>query len=209
MQIEIFQDMVCPWCRIGKKNLSDAIAQWTGEPIHIQYRAYQLFPDLPKEGKPFLEVMASKGSPEMVQQMLSQVTGAGEAANLPFRFDKVEKMPNTLASHQFIKSVPAADTARVVDAIYKAYFEDGKDIGDLQVLLGLAEELGLDREQIRDAIENERNTDEITADIDFARDNQISGVPFFIIDGKLALSGAHAPENFLKAFHHVRNMEKE
>jgi len=209
MQIEIFQDTICPWCRIGKKNLFDAIARWTGEPIQIQYRTYLLSPEIDKEGKPFLEAMASKGSPAVVQQMLSQVTRAGEAANLAFRFDKVEKMPNTLASHQFIKSVAPADTTRVVDAIYKAYFEDGKDIGDSEVLLALAEELGIDREHIRDAIENERKSEEIEADLAFARDIQISGVPFFVIDGKFALSGAHAPENFLKAFDHVLNMEND
>lgn len=207
MNIDVFSDSVCPWCRIGKKNLFDAIEQWTGEPIQVHFRTYLLSPELPKEGKPFFEAMASKGSPDMIMQMLTQVTGAGEAVNIPFRFDKVERMPNTLASHQFIKSVPEEDTTRVVDAIFKAYFEDGKDIGDVEVLLSLADELGLDVEHVRDAIENERKMDEIQADIAFARENQITGVPFFVINGKLALSGAHPVENFLKAFKQVTEME--
>ncbi|CAM3226584.1 DsbA family oxidoreductase [Brevibacillus invocatus] len=207
MNIDVFSDSVCPWCRIGKKNLFDAIEQWTGEPIQVHFRTYLLSPELPKEGKPFFEAMASKGSPDMIMQMLTQVTRAGEAVNIPFRFDKVERMPNTLASHQFIKSVPEEDTTRVVDAIFKAYFEDGKDIGDVEVLLGLADDLGLDVEHVREAIENERKMDEIQADIAFARENQITGVPFFVINGKLALSGAHPVENFLKAFKQVTEME--
>lgn len=209
MKIDIFSDSVCPWCRIGKKNLFDAIEQWTSEPIQVHYRAYQLNPDIPKEGKPFFEAMASKGSPDMIMQMLTQVTRAGEAAQIPFRFDKVERMPNTLASHLFIKSVPEEEASRVVDATFKAYFEDGKDIGDVEVLLSLADELGLDVDQIRDGIENERRLDEIQADIAFARENQITGVPFFVINGKLALSGAHPAENFLKAFKQVAEMEGE
>lgn len=204
MIVEIFQDTVCPWCRIGKKNLFDAISQWTGEPIFVRYRAYQLNPQTPEGGVPFRSYMESlKGGQQVVEQMLQQVTRAGEAAGLAFRFDKVEKMPNTIASHQLIKSVPEEQRTVIVDAIFQAYFEDGRDIGDKQVLFAIAKEAGIDEERAIEALNTNRYAQEIQEDISFARANQISGVPFFVIDGKLGLSGAHPVENFLKAFRQV------
>lgn len=204
MIIEVFQDTICPWCRIGKKHLFEAISQWTEEPIEVQYRAYQLDPSTPKAGLPFRETMAStKGGPEVVEQMVQHAARAGEAAGIAFRFDKVETWPNTLASHTLIKCASSQEATRVVDAVYKAYFEDGKDIGSIDVLVAIAKELGMDGAQVRRAIETELKQGEIAEDIAYARELQITGVPFFVIDGKLALSGAHPAETFLKAFRQV------
>lgn len=208
--IEVFQDTICPWCRIGKKHLLEAISQWTGEPVQIKYRAFQLDPGTPKEGLPFRETMAAtKGGPQVVEQMIQHAARAGEAAGVPFRFDKVDVWPNTLASHTLIKCAPESKATQVVDAIYKAYFEDGRDIGNVDVLVAIAEELGMDGVQVRRAIESEEKHKEIAEDIAYARDLQISGVPFFVVDGKLALSGAHPAENFLKAFRQVTETTNE
>ncbi|QRG70014.1 DsbA family oxidoreductase [Brevibacillus choshinensis] len=208
MMIEVFQDTVCPWCRIGKKHLLDAISQWQGEPIQIQYRTYQLDPHTPKSGLPFWETMAAnKGGRAVFEQMSQHAARAGEAAGLAFHFDRVEYWPNTLASHTLIKCAPEAETTKAVEALYKAYFEDGKDIGDTEVLVAIAEELGLDAGEVRKAIETDAKQEEIAEDLARARDLQISGVPFFVIDNKLALSGAHPPENFLKAFQQALETE--
>lgn len=201
MIIEVFQDTVCPWCRIGKKNLFDAIAKWQGEPIEVRYRAYQLDPHTPKESLPFWETMAAnKGGRAAFEQMVQHAANAGAAAGISFDFSKVAAWPNTLASHTLIKCAPETDRTRAVDAVYKAYFEDGKDIGDPEVLVSIAEELEMDGAQVRQAIEADAKQAEIAEDIAFARELQITGVPFFVIDNKLALSGAHPAENFLKAF---------
>lgn len=201
MIIEVFQDTVCPWCRIGKKHLFEAISQWQGEPIQIHYRTYQLDPHTPKSGQPFWETMAAnKGGRAAVEQMVQHAARAGEAAGIPFDFAKVTSWPNTLASHTVIKCAPEAEATKAVDALYKAYFEDGKDIGDTEVLVAIAEELGMNGEEVRKAIETDAKQAEIAEDIAYARELQITGVPFFVIDNKLALSGAHPPENFLKAF---------
>ncbi|WP_301170867.1 DsbA family oxidoreductase [Brevibacillus nitrificans] len=201
MIIEIFQDTICPWCRIGKKHLFEAIRQWQGEPIEIRYRAYQLDPHTPKNGLPFWETMAAnKGGRAAVEQMVQHAARAGEAAGLPFDFQKVTQWPNTIASHTLIKLASEDKQTEAVDAVYKAYFEEGKDIGDIDVLLAIAKELGLDQAQVRRAIETDAKQDQIEEDIAYARELQITGVPFFVIDNKLALSGAHPPENFLKAF---------
>jgi predicted DsbA family dithiol-disulfide isomerase len=120
MVIDIFQDTVCPWCRIGKKNLMDALAKWTGEDVEIRYRSFQLDPTTPLEGRPFKAIMESKfgNNPERLQAMLQQVTGAGAAVGVNFDFSGVELSPNTLKSHQLIVLAPEDKKKDVVDAIY-------------------------------------------------------------------------------------------
>jgi predicted DsbA family dithiol-disulfide isomerase len=204
MIIDVYQDTVCPWCRIGKKHLFDAIKQWNGEPIAVRYRTFFLDPNVPKKGLPFREFMASlKGGPQVVEQMLNHVTEAGKASGVPFRFDRVQLRPNTYASHTLIKLAPEAEAAALVEAIYQAYFEDGRDIGDLHVLMEIGARFGLDQGTVKAAIETDSMRGEIEADLAKARELQISGVPFFVIDNKLALSGAHPAENFIRAFRQV------
>jgi len=207
MLIEVFQDTVCPWCRIGKKHLFDAISRWEGEPVTIQYRTFLLDPSVPKEGLPFRETMAAlKGGPEAVEQMLQHATQAGQAAGVTFRFDRVQFRPNTLASHALIKLVPEERTGEVVDALYQAYFEDGRDIGDLDVLAAIGAEHGLQPDQFRRQLEEGEVLEDIEEDLALGESFQITGVPFMVIDGKLGLSGAHPPENILKAFEKVSDM---
>ncbi|USG63394.1 DsbA family oxidoreductase [Brevibacillus ruminantium] len=204
MIIEIFQDTICPWCRIGKKHLFDALKQWNGEAVEIRYRAFQLNPDTPKEGVPFLEYMSSmKGGPDAAKQMVQHAANAGAASGVPFQFEKVTMWPNTLASHQLIKLAPPEKQTEVVDAVYRAYFEEGKDIGQAEVLLSIASALGMDQNETKQRLEKGEGLEEIEADLQYAQELEITGVPFFVIDRKLALSGAHPVENFLKAFQQV------
>ncbi len=208
MMIDIYLDTVCPWCRIGKKHLFEAIARWKGEPVNIRYRSFLLDPSVPKEGLPFRETMEQlKGGPQVFDQMLHHVTQAGEAAGIVFRFDRVQYRPNTLASHALIKLAPPEKTGEVTEAIFKAYFEDGLDIGNLDVLVSIAQEQGFEPEEIRQQILSGAKLDEIEDDMAHARELQISGVPFFVIDGKLGLSGAHPAENILQAFEKAKEIE--
>jgi predicted DsbA family dithiol-disulfide isomerase len=210
MIIEIFQDTICPWCRIGKKHLFDALQQWSGEPVSIRYRSYMLDPNTPEAGLPFRKAMlAVAGSPHALDRMLEHVTAAGAASGLTFRFDRVDKKPNTLASHRLIKLAPEEKTGAVVDAIYQAHFEDGLDIGELDVLAKIAEQQGMDGNEVKALIQSGARQEEIEQDVEYARQLQISGVPFFVIDSQLALSGAHPVETFLKAFRKVSSREKE
>lgn len=207
MIIDIFQDTICPWCRIGKQNLLTAIEQWDGEPITMRYRSFFLDPRIPKEGLPFREAMAAIKGPEGLDEMFDHVTSVGAAVGLTFRFDRVEYKPNTLDSHQLIKLAPDEKQTEMVEAIYKAYFEDGKDIGNLDVLIDIAQQQGLDGIDVKEKILTGEMQEDIEEDLILARELQVSGVPFFVIDGKLALSGAHPAENFLKAFRQVSTME--
>jgi predicted DsbA family dithiol-disulfide isomerase len=207
MIIDVFQDTVCPWCRIGKKHLFDALKQWRGEPVTIRYRTFFLDPNVPEEGLPFREFMASIKGPHAVDQMLQHVTQAGRAAGLSFHFDRVKYRPNTLASHILIKLAPAERTGDIVDAVYKAYFEDGQDIGNLEVLAAIAEQHGLDPREVKEQMIAGAKQEEIEEDLAYAGELNITGVPFFVVDCKLALSGAHPAENFLKALSQAAQTE--
>jgi predicted DsbA family dithiol-disulfide isomerase len=201
MIIDVYQDTICPWCRIGKANLLRALESWEGaESVTFRWHAFQLDPTTPPEGRDFNEGMVEKmGGPERLKQILGQVTQAGAAAGLLFNFDKATRTPNTLLSHQLIALAPEAMKLKVIDAINKAYFEDGLDIGCLDVLINIAEELQLNGSALREQLQANAALEAVKADIATARSYNIRGVPYFILDGKLAVSGAQAAEGFLSA----------
>ncbi|MFC4599773.1 DsbA family oxidoreductase [Cohnella hongkongensis] len=204
MKIDVYSDMVCPWCRIGKKNMNDAIETWTeqtGQPIEVSYHAYQLDPSLPAEGLPFGSVMEKKmGGAERLRSMQQRITEAGANVGVTFRFEKVERMPNTVLAHRITALLPQEDEATWIEAVMKAYFEDGRDIARLDVLLDIASELGLDAEEARRLLDNGEGLEDVEKDMATAQAIGISGVPFFIIDNKYALSGAYPSAQFLEAF---------
>lgn len=204
MKIDVYSDMVCPWCRIGKKNMSDAIETWheqSGQSVEVSYHAYQLDPTLPPEGLPFNSVMEKKmGGAERLRPMLQRVTDAGAAVGVTFNFDNVKRMPNTVLAHRITALLPVEDEVHWLDAVMKAYFEDGRDIAQLDVLMEIAAELGLDAAEARKLLEAGEGLEDVKMDQESAQSLGISGVPFFIIDNKFALSGAYSSSQFLEAF---------
>ncbi|OCT12398.1 hypothetical protein A8709_31725 [Paenibacillus pectinilyticus] len=205
MIIEIFQDLVCPWCRIGKKNLMDALNDFTTEPVEVHYRAYQLDPSTPVEGEPFEALMRNKfrADESKLQGMLQQVTQAGQASGLHFDFARVERMPNTLKAHQLIAIAPETIKKQLVDSLFKGYFEDGKDIGNVGVLLDFAEELGMDRDQTQNLLDTKQGLEQVEDDLSFASQAGVTGVPFFVINRKYALTGAQPAATFLQALQQI------
>jgi predicted DsbA family dithiol-disulfide isomerase len=203
MIIDIFQDFVCPWCRIGKKHLLQAVEQWEktqAESVTIRYRAFLLDPEMPEGGRPFEEVMLKKlGSPEMLTQVIERVTEAGARSGILFDFSKVTVMPNTFLAHALIKKIPERKVGEMAEAIFRAYFEEGKDIGSREILVEVARETGLEPHWVMEALADESVRKEVEADLNLAARLGIRGVPFFVLDGKLAMSGAHPVENFLQA----------
>ena len=196
MHIDIVQDTACPWCRIGKHNLLTALADWQGEPVTITYRPYFLNPNLPPEGGDFREVMQSKYRNVDMQQMFDGPTRAGAQVGLTFDFSKVTRAPNTLLSHRLIALAPDDKREAVIDAIYAAYFQHGQDISQLEVLLDVAEAQGLDRAEVKALLESDAAQAEVVEQAAQMMESGVSGVPFFIFNGKYALSGAHPPATF-------------
>ncbi|AJY74590.1 DsbA family oxidoreductase [Paenibacillus beijingensis] len=201
MLIEIYQDVVCPWCRIGKKNLFDALSDWkarTGTEPTIQYRAYQLDPNLPPEGMPFMKSMTHKsGSSESVRRMMEHVTGAGADVGLTFRFDQVSWMPNTRMAHRLIALTPEAQRTELIDSLFRAYFEEGVTLSRQEELLAIGEAAGWQREQLAARLNNGEGSAEVDDDLERGKRLGISGVPLFIFNRKYALSGAYPKSEML------------
>ncbi len=194
MQIDLFSDTVCPWCRIGKRHLELALADWDGEPVTVRYRSFFLDPTIPTEGRDFRAHMAAKGGGRVpLEQFFDAPRERGAAVGLTFNFEAIDQAPNTMLSHRLAYLAPEDKRGAVLDALYAAYFEHGRDIGDVDVLVAIAEEQGLDGAAIRAALAGDGGTAEVLADVAFARQVGISGVPFFIFNDQYAFSGAQPP----------------
>lgn len=195
MQIDIFSDTVCPWCRIGKRHLELALADWPGEPVTIRHRSFFLDPDIPAEGYDFQAHMTAKGGGRMTpEDFFAMPRQRGKAVGLTFNFEDIAKAPNTMLSHRLVYLTPEAERGAMLDAIFAAYFEFGRDIGDPDVLAAIAGEQGQDAAAIRAALAGDAAEAQVLADVDFARQAGISSVPFFIFNDKYALSGAQPVE---------------
>jgi predicted DsbA family dithiol-disulfide isomerase len=198
--IDVVQDTVCPWCRIGKKNLDDALKNFDGE-AEVRFHPYFLRPEMPEAGRDFREHMRSIKGDDDIEPLLLRVSNIGLQAGLTFNWDRVKRMPNTLLSHALVLSVPVAEQGRLLDAVYQAYFIDGRDIGKTQTLIEISDGLPVDISKLGD----EAFLDEVAGRAEAARAQGITGVPFFIIDGQTAISGAQPPSVLLEAIEQASN----
>jgi predicted DsbA family dithiol-disulfide isomerase len=191
LKVEVASDVVCPWCYIGKRRLEKALALLDSEfDVQISWLPFQLNPDMPKEGMPRAEYRKAKfGSLERSQALDARVIAEGKSEGIDFAFERIQRTPNTLAAHRLIAL--AENQSAVVDALFKAYFEEAKDIGDPEVLADIAAKCGVKGwpEQARDVSELEEGVRELG----------ISAVPTFIFDRKLGVSGAYRPESLAEA----------
>lgn len=200
MHIDVYHDTICPWCRIGWRHLQLALARWQGEPVTVRHHPFFLNPDTPPEGYDFLPYMTEKFAGRATPAVLfAGPTEAGKRVGLNFHFDRIGKSPNTLMSHRLIELAPDDRREQVVEAIYDAYFEHGRDIGQLDVLVEIAGECGLDRDAMRLKLSGSAATAEVMAGVRQARQLGIQGVPFFVLDNRYAFSGAQPPDMMLRA----------
>jgi len=197
MKIEVVSDVVCPWCYIGKRRLEKALAMVGGEtPPEVVWLPFQLNPAMPPEGMPRAEYRRAKfGSAERGRQLDERVAAEGRGEGIEFALERIERTPNTFAAHQLIDLAQECGAGGpVVDALFRAYFEQARDIGDRAVLLGIAETAGLPRGEVEarwnDAVQSRR----LAQLEESMKVLGISGVPTFILDRKFGVSGAQPPE---------------
>jgi predicted DsbA family dithiol-disulfide isomerase len=184
--LDVWSDIVCPWCYIGRRRLAAALAEEGPGSVDVRWRAFQLQPDIPPEGLDAAEYFAAKfGGPERLRQIHDRVAGEAAKVGLTLRFDLQRRAPNTLLAHRAIALAPDAGAA--LDALFAAHFEQGLDIGDRDTVLRVVD--GLDAE----ALDRGDGTDAVHADLQAAREIGVTGVPFFVAGGRVALSGAHEP----------------
>ncbi len=197
-RIEVFQDTVCPWCRIGKRHLELALAEWDGpRSIDVSYRAFYLDPTIPPDGRDFRRHMQAKGGGRVpLETFFERPREMGEAVDLTFNFEDIDRAPNTTLSHQLLKFGDPELEGDLLDALYAAYFEYGRDIGELEVLLDLAEQHGMERQRTRERLEAGEGRQAIEADRQRAAELGVTGVPFYVFDDRYGLSGAQPPQAF-------------
>jgi predicted DsbA family dithiol-disulfide isomerase len=196
--IDVFADVVCPWCYIGERRLERALAQRPAVPTARRWRPFQLQPHMPREGIAWREFVRTKfGGPQHARAIFDRVTAAGATVGATFDFDHVASAPNTAEAHRVI--VLAAERGNewpMVERLFRAHFAEGRDVGDADTLAELAGSVGLDRVEVRRYLAGDRNRDAVVQSQRTAEELGITGVPFFVFGGRYAVSGAQ-PEDVL------------
>ena len=197
-ELTIVSDVICPWCFVAKKNLEKAL-ELAGPSLAlaITWRPFELNPDMPKEGLNRREYRSKKfGSWEQSQTLDAQVASAGKLAGITFHHDLMERTPNTFNAHRLIWLAGEEGMQdAVVEALFRAYFIEGRDVGDTKVLAEIAKQAGLSDTVIAAFLEGTAGAEEVRLEAKTAKMGGVSGVPTFILDGEELFSGAIKPEH--------------
>ncbi len=214
LTIDVVSDVVCPWCYLGKARLELAIADVQDEVgVDVNWHPYRLNPDHPPEGVDHHAHLAAKlGGAEKVEKAHEVLTTLGKEVGINYDFAAIKIGPNTLDAHRLLHwaLTEGRDMQdRVVTGLFKAYFEEGRNVGDKAVLLDVAKAAGLDGKLIENLLAGDADKDTVIAEIDAAQQMGVSGVPFFIIDGQYAVSGAQTPDVLANGFRDIAKMKAE
>ncbi|MGN7772977.1 DsbA family oxidoreductase [Phyllobacterium sp. 22552] len=196
--IDVVSDVVCPWCFLGRKRLENALAMNPDIEATVNWRPFQLDPTIPRQGKDRNRYMQEKfGSSDKIFEIHQQLIELGKEEDIEFDFEAIKISPNTLDAHRLIRWASQA-TPNVQDAVvgilFSYYFEQGKDIGDRQVLLEAAEEAGMDVAIVDSLLATDADTVGVQQEIDTANQVGVRGVPCFILDQKYAVMGAQSAD---------------
>jgi predicted DsbA family dithiol-disulfide isomerase len=204
LNIDVVSDVVCPWCYLGKKRLERAIAGQPGEPIEVHWRPYQLDPSIPAQGLERRAYMINKfGNDGRIEAAHERLRALGAEEGIAFDFDKIARAPNTLDAHRLIRwAFVAGAQDRIVDRLFKLYFEEGRDIGDRALLIETAAECGIDREVVAKLFAD--GSDEVRAEIAQAQSLGVTGVPFFIFAQRFGVPGAQSVDVLATAIDQAR-----
>ena len=204
LNIEVISDVICPWCYVGKRRLEKAIARLDRQ-ANVRWLPFQLNPTMPKEGIIRKEYRIRKfGSWERSQELDAKMISVGKTEGISFSFDRMERTPNTLDAHRLIWLAEQNGVQdAVVEALFRAYFTEGRDISNRQVLIDVVAEAGLDRHQAEGLLNSDEGMDATRAAEEKGRRLGVQGVPFFIVNGEITLEGAQQPDAFLDAFRQV------
>ena len=205
MQIEIFSDVVCPWCYIGKRRIENALALAGDVPVEIHWRPFFLNNWVPREGISRDEYLTTKfGSPEAYKGIAGRVVAAANEEGLLYRPELVKRQPNTTDCHRLIHWTEAqGKSADMKQRLMELYFRDGGDLTDVNVLVQAAADCGLDADDVRKRLATDEDVELISAQAREASDKGISGVPTFVFAHKYAVSGAQPAEQLARAIRQV------
>jgi len=205
MRIDIYSDTVCPWCYLGKRRFELALAARPQYEPRVTWRPFELNPDIPGDGVDRAAYLAAKiGDAEQVAEAHAELTRQGEASGIEFRFDLIRRMPNTRRSHLLIAhAARSGRQAAVKERVMRGFFEQGRDIGDIEELVRLGVDAGLPERHTRSALVLRAGQDGVIAAERHASVLGISGVPTFIFDGQYTVSGAQEVGAFARILDQV------
>lgn len=207
IKLDIFSDPICPWCFIGKTLLDRALAEAPQSPFTIEYHPFQLNPDMPKGGMDRADYLEAKfGGKKGAVEVYGRIAEAAEEAGLMLNFAAIERTPNTLDAHRLIhwagleqRQIP------VVSMLFDAYFMQGRDIEDHEVLADIADSAGCDAAVIRRLLATDADADDIRARDAHARERGVTGVPTHIIANQHVVPGCQPPELWLKLIDEINS----
>lgn len=210
--VEIYSDVVCPWCYIGKRRLERALRQLNGAAqARIMWRPFQLNPTMPKEGIDRTTYLEAKfGSLDAFRQLEEHVLAAGAAERISFAFDKMARTPNTFLAHRLIwYAEQQGRQDAVVESLFRGYFEEGADIGVSAILVQLADRSGLSVETVDRFLQSDEGTEEVKAEEAAGHRLGIRGVPYFVLNRTISISGAQPHDIFVSALQRARDIVRE
>ena len=202
----MWSDVVCPWCYIGKRRFDDAVEQLRGDvEVDITYAAYQLDPTAPTDQPTaVIDAYARKfGGLERAQQIIDQVTATAAQSGLEFRMD-VALRANTLLAHRLLWLAQATGTQQSLEErLFKAYFVDGLDVGDRNVLADCAADVGMARPAVAAFLDSDDGTEEVHRQLQFAAEHGITAVPTYVLNGSWSIPGAQDTETFVRVLRRI------
>ncbi|WP_295313509.1 DsbA family oxidoreductase [Roseobacter sp.] len=196
IKLDIISDPICPWCYIGKAHLDKALAEHPGHPFVIEWHPFQLNPEMPAGGMGRREYLEGKfGGKEGAVRAYAPVLEHAQAAGLNIDFEAMQRTPNTIDAHRLIHwaGIEGRQTAAVA-ALFKAYFNEGRDIGAHDVLADIADSIGMDAAVVLKLLQSDADIDDIRKRDTHSREMGVNSVPTFIVGGKHAVPGAQPPE---------------
>lgn len=205
MHIDIWSDVICPWCYLGSRRLAAAIdvfeQRHPDEPVTLRWRAFELDPGAPLEPRPMRPVIERKYGPGAFDAMTGRLTTLGAAEGIDYRFEDTLRV-NTFDAHRLLGAAgsspdPGAQD-RLAERLFRAYFTEGRDVADHATLVELAEEAGIERDEAQELLASDARSEQVRADEAAARDRDITGVPAVVVDGRLLVPGAQEPDVFLR-----------
>jgi predicted DsbA family dithiol-disulfide isomerase len=206
LRIDVWSDIVCPWCYVGKRRLEAALAKFPHE-VELVYRSFELDPSAPRlrEGSQVDHLASKYRLPRaQAQQMVDRMIQTGAAEGIEFRYDRIAS-GNTFDAHRLLHLARAhGKQVALKERLMRGYFSDGVAIGDASSLVPLAVEVGLPEDEVRAVLDGDRFADDVRRDEQLAAELGISGVPFYVLAGRLGVSGAQAPDVLLGALERAR-----
>jgi predicted DsbA family dithiol-disulfide isomerase len=217
MTIDVYADIACPWCYVGRAHLKDALSRRSELDVTMRWRPFQLQPDLPTDGADFRDVLEKKfGGWDRAERMFERIRQMGAEDGLTFNFDAIEVAPNTADAHRLILWAQSETTSSLslgaedergpeagdalATVLFRAYFTDGRNVSDRDVLVDCAGEVGLDAGDARTMLDGDNYADDVRESQQQAQRRGITGVPCYVFDDRQALTGAQPADAFLEAF---------